>query len=826
MAIERKLGTEDNPDIVDQGKAVDIEAEAPSFEEQLMDSLEVTINDNEIIIDEAEEEVEQEMPFDANLAEYLDDYVLGSISKKLINDVESDKESRKEWMKTYTDGLKYLGMRFDEQRSQPFEGSSGVIHPILAESVTQFQAQAYKELLPAQGPVKTQIVGQRDANTEMQAERVAEFMNYYIMNEMPEYDPELDQLLFYLPLSGSAFKKVYYDASIRRPVSKFVPSEDLLVPYEATDLLSAERVTHIVSMSNNEVRKLQLSGFYADIDLLGSEVETRDTVTEEIDKIQGVEPEYNNDEQRRLYEIHTVAEIEGFEDLDENGEPTGLKLPYIITIDESSQKVLSVRRNYEPNDPIKNKINYFVQYKFLPGLGFYGLGLSHMIGGLSKATTSILRQLIDAGTLSNLPAGFKARGIRIRDEASPLQPGEFRDIDAPGGALRDALMPLPYKEPSNVLFSLLGLLVDSGKRFASISDMNIGDSNAAMPVGTTVALLEKGTKVMSAIHKRLHYSQRTEFKILARVFGEFLPPVYPYETGSGTKEVKLEDFSKKVDVIPVSDPNIFSMSQRVVMAQELLTMVQSNPEIHGPQGIYEAYYRMYSALGVDNIESLLLPPQDMTPKPVDAGIENSGLLQGVPANAFAEQNHEAHIEAHKSLFLTQGVQMNPQLQSVIIAHVMQHLQFLANQIAEQQMPPEAQQQIEQMMQQAQTLDPQSQMMVQQQVQGIIESMSSPILAQLSSEFLASIQPPPQQDPLVAIRQQELGLRDKEIELKNQQFASKEQQDAMETSAELQLQQQKADQQAMNASEKNDIAKERLRQQAELKLIDLQARMNK
>ena len=826
MAIERKLGTEDNPDIVDQGKAVDIEAEAPSFEEQLMDSLEVTINDNEIIIDEAEEEVEQEMPFDANLAEYLDDYVLGSISKKLINDVENDKESRKEWMKTYTDGLKYLGMRFDEQRSQPFEGSSGVIHPILAESVTQFQAQAYKELLPAQGPVKTQIVGQRDANTEMQAERVAEFMNYYIMNEMPEYDPELDQLLFYLPLSGSAFKKVYYDASIRRPVSKFVPSEDLLVPYEATDLLSAERVTHIVSMSNNEVRKLQLSGFYADIELTGSEVETRDTVTEEIDKIQGVEPEYNNDEQRRLYEIHTVAEIEGFEDIDENGEPTGLKLPYIITIDESSQKVLSVRRNYEPNDPIKNKINYFVQYKFLPGLGFYGLGLSHMIGGLSKATTSILRQLIDAGTLSNLPAGFKARGIRIRDEASPLQPGEFRDIDAPGGALRDALMPLPYKEPSGVLFSLLGLLVDSGKRFASIADMNIGDSNAAMPVGTTVALLEKGTKVMSAIHKRLHYSQRTEFKILARVFGEFLPPVYPYETGSGSKEIKLEDFSKKVDVIPVSDPNIFSMSQRVVMAQELLTMVQSNPEIHGPQGIYEAYYRMYSALGVDNIEALLLPPQDMTPKPVDAGIENSGLLQGIPANAFAEQNHEAHIEAHKSLFLTQGVQMNPQLQSMIIAHVMQHLQFLANQIAEQQMPPEAQQQIEQMMQQAQTLDPQSQMMVQQQVQGIIESMSSPILAQLSSEFLASIQPPPQQDPLVAIRQQELGLRDKEIDLKNQQFASKEQQDAMETSAELQLQQQKADQQAMNASEKNDIAKERLRQQAELKLIDLQARMNK
>ena len=826
MAIERRLGTEENPDIIDQGKSIEIEAEAPSFEDQLMESLEVTIKDDEIIIDEAQVEEEEQVPFEANLAEYLDDYVLGSISKKLISDVDSDKESRKEWMKTYTDGLKYLGMRFDEQRSQPFEGSSGVIHPILAESVTQFQAQAYKELLPAQGPVKTQIIGQRNANTEMQAERVSEFMNYYIMNEMPEYDPELDQLLFYLPLSGSAFKKVYYDASKRRPVSKFIPAEDLLVPYEATDLLSAERVTHIVSMSSNEVRKLQLSGFYMDTELTGNDVEIRDTVSEEIDKIQGMEPEYSNDEQRKLYEIHTVEDIEGFEDLDENGEPTGLKLPYIITIDESSQTVLSIRRNYEPEDPIRNKINYFVQYKFLPGLGFYGLGLSHMIGGLSKATTSILRQLIDAGTLSNLPAGFKARGIRIRDEASPLQPGEFRDVDAPGGALRDSLMPLPYKEPSSVLFSLLGLLVQSGQRFASIADMNVGDSNAAMPVGTTVALLEKGTKVMSAIHKRLHYSQKSEFKILARVFGEFLPPVYPYETGSGSREIKLEDFDRKVDIIPVSDPNIFSMSQRVVLAQELLAMVQSNPEIHGPQGLYEAYYRMYAALGVDNIESLLMPPQDTTPKPVDAGIENSGLLQGIPANAFEQQNHEAHIEAHKTLFLTQGVQMNPQLQSIIIAHVMQHLQFLANQMAEEQMPPEAKQQIEQMMQQAQQMDVPAQQMVQQQVQSMIESISSPILAQLSSQFLSSIQPPSQQDPLVAIRQQELGLRDKEIEMKNQQFSSKEQQDAMEKSAELQLQKQKADQQAMNASDKNDIAKDRLKQQAELKLIDLQARMNK
>jgi len=833
MVTERKLGTEDNPDIKDQTKSVsvpvdDINIEAPprSFDDEMFDALQISISEDEIVFDEPTEQQAPQIPFDANLVEFLDDDILGSISSKLLYAIENDKESRKEWEKTYTDGLKYLGMRFDEQRSQPFEGSSGVIHPILSEAVTQFQAQAYKELLPAQGPVKTQVIGQRDSNTEMQAERVGEFMNYYIMNEMPEYDPDLDQLLFYLPLSGSAFKKVYYDATKGRPVSKFVPAEDLLVPYNATDILSAERVTHVVSMSNNEVRKMQLSGFYADIDLLDPENISRDEIEQEVDKIQGVQPDYGEDEQRRLYEIHTVADIEGFEDTNEMGEQTGLKLPYIITIDESSQKVLSIRRNYEPTDVLRNKINYFVQYKFLPGLGFYGLGLSHMIGGLSKASTSLLRQLIDAGTLSNLPAGFKARGIRIRDEASPLQPGEFRDVDAPGGALRDSLMPLPYKEPSNVLFQLLGLLVDSGKRFAAIADMNIGDANAAMPVGTTVALLEKGTKVMSAIHKRLHYSQKNEFQILARVFQEFLPPVYPYETGSGVREVKIEDFDNRVDVIPVSDPNIFSMSQRVIMAQELLTMVQSNPQLHGPQGIYEAYRRMYAALGVDNIDSLLMPPADTTPKPVDAGIENSGLLQGIPQQAFPEQNHEAHVEAHKSLFLTQAVITNPQLQSIIISHVMQHLQFMANQMAEQQLPPDVQQQIQASLEQGTQLDPQSQMALQQQIQTIIESFSSPILAELSAEFLASVQPPQQEDPLVAIRQQELGLRDKEIELKNQQFMAKEEQDAMESATELQIQRNKADQQAAIGNEKNDIAKQRLQQQAELKLIDLQARMNK
>jgi len=415
-------------------------------------------------------------------------------------------------------------MKFDDSRSQPFQGSSGVIHPILAEATTQFQAQAYKELLPAKGPVKTQILGARTVQTESQAERVQEFMNYYIMNVMEDYDPELDQLLFYLPLAGSCFKKIYFDFVLQRAVSKFIPPEDLIVPYEAPDMSSAERITHAITMSRNEIKKQQLSGFYIDVDIPEESYESRDEITSEIDEIEGTKPSYTEDRNRTIYEVHTILDLEGFEDVDDMGEPTGLKLPYIVTIDEQSNQILAIRRNYNPNDPTKNKINYFVQYKFLPGLGFYGLGLSHMIGGISKATTSILRQLIDAGTLANLPAGFKARGMRIRDEADPLQPGEFRDIDTTGGSLRENLIPLPIKEPSNVLMQLLGLLVDSGKRFASIGDMNVGDMNQAMPVGTTVALLERGTKVMSAIHKRLHYSQRLEFNLLAKVFADYLPP--------------------------------------------------------------------------------------------------------------------------------------------------------------------------------------------------------------------------------------------------------------------------------------------------------------
>ena len=824
MAID-KLGTNNDPDVKVQGSAINIVPDT-TRDEQIQAAAQVLVNEEQVLLDdEIQAPTQPQMSFDANLVDFIDINTLEKISNDLLDAIDSDKQSRSEWEKTYTDGLKYLGMKFDDTRSQPFEGSSGVVHPILAEAVTQFQAQAYKEMLPAKGPVKTEIVGARTIETESQAERVQEFMNYYIMNEMDEYDPELDQMLFYLPLAGSCFKKIYFDFVLNRAVAKFVAPEDLIVPYEAADISSAERITHSISMSANEIKKQQVSGFYANVDIgSGSYSEDLDEIEQAIDEIQGISPSYKENRNRTVYEVHTVLDIEGFEDLDAQGMPTGLKLPYIVTIEEDSQKILSIRRNYKENDVLKSKINYFVQYKFLPGLGFYGLGLSHMIGGLSKASTSILRQLIDAGTLANLPAGFKARGMRIRDEDDPLQPGEFRDIDTTGGSLRENLIPLPIKEPSNVLMQLLGILVDSGKRFAAIADMNVGDMNQAMPVGTTVALLERGTKVMSAIHKRLHYAQRIEFGLLAKVFSEYLPPVYNYQVGSGPQEVKQMDFDDRVDIIPVSDPNIFSQSQRVTLAQELLQMVQSNPEIHGPTGIYEAYRRMYAALGVDNVDALLQPPADNTPQPIDAGQENAGLLLGQPAQAFAEQNHQAHIDAHKSLFLTDVVKQTPQIQALIISHCMQHLQFMAMQMAQEQMPPEMQQQIQQIQAQMQQVSAQESQQIQQQIQMLIEQFSSQIMAQLANEFLQSIGMGGSEDPLVEIRKQELDLRNKELDMESEQFVAKQKQRQQEKIMDSEIQQDRLNVQKQIADDKLGVAVDRLRQNADLKLLELENKL--
>ena len=519
------------------------------------------LEDGSAIVGELEEEQPMpadQMPFDANLADFIDEAELGKVSNDLAQSVQDDISSRDEWEQIYKSGLELLGIKY-EDRTEPFEGSTGVIHPLLSESVTQFQAQAYRELLPSGGPVRVHIMGDENPEVVAQAERVKNYMNYEITCTMEEFDPELDQMLFYLPIVGSTFKKIYFDPLLQRAVSRFVHAEDIIVPYSATDLLTATRVTHVVTMSKNDIIKLQLTGFYKNIDLPETNQGASDytDIKEELDKADGVAPS-SSDEDLVIHEIHTNLDLDGFEDRDEQGEETGLKYPYIVSILEKTGEILSIRRNYDQQDPLMRKKQYFVHYKFLPGLGFYGFGLTHMMGGLAKASTSLLRQLIDAGTLSNLPAGFKARGARIRDEDSPLAPGEFRDIDVAGMDIRQSLMTLPFKEPSGTLYQLLGTLVDSGRRFASMADMKIGEMSGETPVGTTMAIIERGTKVMSAIHKRLHYSQKQEFKLLAQVFAQN-PKPYPYQVPGAPPEIKQTDFDDRIDVIPVSDPNIFSM---------------------------------------------------------------------------------------------------------------------------------------------------------------------------------------------------------------------------------------------------------------------------
>ena len=609
---------------------------------------------------------ESSTKFGENLAEYLDEKELNTISSELVSSYKDDLESREDWFDSYVKGLDLLGIN-SESRSQPFEGASGVHHPILAEAVTQFQAQAYKELLPAGGPVDTEVLGMTDDAKLEKANRVKNFMNYQITYKMEEYDSEMDQLLFYLPLTGSAFKKVYYDPALGRATARFVKSEHLVVPYYAVDLLTSPRITHVIHMNENELRKLQLSGFYRDVEMSspGTNVERTD-VDDKIDELQGLTRTIS-DEEFTLLEMHVDLDLEGYKDVGKNGEETGLGLPYIVTICKDNNEILAIRPNYKEDDPMRRKIEYFTHYKFLPGLGFYGFGLIHMMGGLTKSVTAILRQLIDAGTLANLPAGFKSRGLNIQRNSDPLQPGEWRDVDAPGGRLQDAFLPLPYKEPSGTLSTLLGALVESGKQFAATVENPTGDGNTEAPVGTTVALLEKGQRIMSAIHKRLHYAQRCEFKILKRVFGEFLPPEYPYQVQGASENVFKEDFDNSVDVLPVSDPNIFSMTQRITLAQTQLQMAQAAPELHD---LREAYRKMYIALNIKDIDSILPPEEEAQPK--DPVLENMDSLMQTPLQAFPQQNHEAHIAAHTAFLENPKTAQNPAAVAALQAHVQQH----------------------------------------------------------------------------------------------------------------------------------------------------------
>ena len=769
------------------------------------------------------EDMPLDTDFNSNIAEVLDDDILDGIAMELTAGIEKDKSSREDWEKTYTDGLKYLGMKFDQERSEPFEGASGVIHPLLGEAVTNFQAQAYKELLPSNGPVKTQVVGKYDVVVEEQAQRVSDFMNYQITHVMEEFDEELDQMLFYLPLAGSAFKKIYYDEALGRAVSKFIAPEDLIVPYFSTDLESCPRITNVVKMPENEVKKLQAMGFYKKVKVDYADNDENSQVEEEINELSGIEPSYDTGEVSILYEVHCNLEISGFEDMDDQGEMTGVKLPYIVTLDSSSNNILSIYRNYEQNDPLRKKIEYFVHFKFLPGLGFYGFGLTHMIGGLSKASTSILRQLIDAGTLANLPAGFKTRGIRIRDEDTPIQPGEFRDVDAPGGSLRESIQPLPFKEPSGTLLNLLGILVNAGQRFASISEINVGQGNPNAPVGTTLALLERSTKVLSAIHKRLHNSQKKEFKILSNVFKEYLPEEYPYNVANANNSIKLTDFDDRVDIFPVSNPDIFSQSQRIAMAQEMMQLVQSNPEVHGASGVYESYKRMYAAIGVDNIEQILVPPPQTEPQAIEAGFENNKLLLGNTAKAFPEQNHDAHMATHMSLLNTPPVQMNAQVQALIHSHIMEHLQMKADVLAQQQMPPEAIQQFQQLQQQAQQVSPAEQQALMQQANNILAQFSAPIMSELVADYTSRIQSPEDEDPLVAIRKQELALKGQELAIEQQQFVAQETRKEQDAARRATIDRERIQTSEDIAEMRDDTARARLDQQRLLKNLDLMNR---
>jgi hypothetical protein len=770
-------------------------------------------NDGSLILEDIEVEIEPELDeegntvvsfgeevpeissddFYGNLAEDIDQRDLSRLATDILDMYQVDRQSRSEWERTYSEGLGLLGMDTDD-RSEPFQGASGVYHPLLSEAVAQFQSSAYKELLPGGGPVNTRVVGKMTPERQDQATRVKEFMNYQITEVMQEYDPELDQMLFYLPLSGSSFKKIYYDETLNRAVSKFITSEDLVVPYETTDLQSATRITHMVRMSMNDVRKLQASGFYRDIELVPS-LEEETAVTQKVDQLEGVRPsQYMNADVMTILECHINLDLPGLEDIGEDGEPTGIQLPYIVTMEEGCSQILSIRRNWEELDSLKNKKQYFVHYKFLPGLGFYGFGLIHMIGGLSKSATSLLRQLIDAGTLANLPAGFKARGLRVRNDDEPLQPGEWRDVDAPGGALRDSLLPLPYKEPSGTLLNLLGVLVDSGRRFAAITEMQTGDMNEAMPVGTTVALLEKGMQVMSAIHKRLHYSQKIEFRLLAETFSEYLPNEYPFEVAGGERIVKVSDFDEKIDVLPHSDPNTFSMAQRVMMAQTQLQLATSAPQIHN---LEEAYYRMYQALGVQDIHDLL--PTSSPQESKDPATENSNALVGAALKAFIHQDHEAHIATHMAFMQNPIFQNNQQAMLVLQSHIQEHFAMQYRQQVEQmigqplpaegqQIPPELENQIAQAAAQAtQQISEQAQAFAAQQGEGGI-------------------------DPLIQIRMKELELKERDMARKEAESQSRLAFDMQKEQVRTALEETKIDQDAAQAAERIEVQREKIRVQ--------------
>ena len=669
MAIESAL----NPNMLSLPMQGESEEEL-SVEIVNPESVSVETEDGGVLIDFGPEMAE-DMPldFDSNLAEFMDQQDLRRLASELTGLAESDKDSRKDWEETYIKGLEQLGMKI-EDRSTPWPGACGVQHPVLAEAVVRFQAQTITEIFPNDGPVKVKMFGKMTEGKEKQAYRVKEYMNYLITEEMPEYRSETEKMLFNLALAGSAFRKVYWDPAMNRPCSMFIPAEDLLVAYGSPSLEMAERVTHVMKKTSNEVRKLQVSGFYRDIELHGGNPIDGD-IQEKYDDLTGDSPSYSSDDRHLLYEMHLDWDLDGFEDM-KDGEPTGVALPYVITVNSTNSEILSIRRNWVEDDPNKMRRNHFVHYEYLPGMGFYGFGLIHLIGGIAKSATSLLRQLVDSGTLANLPGGLKARGLRIKGDDSPIMPGEFRDVDVPGGAIRDNITFLPYKEPSNVLHMLLQNIVEEGRRFASITDMKISDMNQQAPVGTTLAIIERSMKVMNAIQARIHYAMKKEFKILSRIVRDYMPDDYEWEVDGGDM-MKSQDFNGRMDLIPVSDPNSSTMAQRIMQYQAALQLASTAPQLYN---LSELHRQMLDVLGIQDAEDIV--PTDEDVKPIDPVSENMNLLKTDPVRAFTWQDHDAHIQVHldaaqdpKMQEIVQNSPKSGQIEAALAAHVIEHLGF-------------------------------------------------------------------------------------------------------------------------------------------------------
>ena len=762
MAVEKQM-TPSNIEI-DDSESVEVEVINP-------DAISISGDDESMVIDFSGEMVDQIMgpEHDANLAEYLEDADLESLASELVDDFESDKQSRRDWARSYTRGLDLLGMKIEE-RTQPWQGAAGVFHPLLTEAVVRFQAQAMGEMFPASGPVRTKIVGRKDSEKAEQAQRVEEEMNYLLTEKMTEYRDETEQMLFRLPLAGSAFKKVYYDPLMERPAAMFVPAEDFVVSYGASDLATCPRYTHVMKKNANEIVELQVNGFYRDIELPDPEPDYSD-IQEKYDEIEGESAVIEDDDRHTILEAHVDLNMpEPFDD------PDGIARPYVVTLDKSSKIILSVRRNWYEGDPKKRKRQHFVHYRYLPGLGFYGTGLIHLIGGLAKSATSILRQLIDAGTLSNLPAGLKARGLRIKGDDSPLMPGEFRDVDVPGGAIRDSIAFLPYKEPSSVLYQLLGNIVEEGRRVGSVADVQVGNLNPQAPVGTTLALMERSMKVMSGVQARLHAALKRELGLLAVVIKDYMPSEYAYEMDGDFDRRK--DFDDRVDVVPVSDPNAATMSQRVVQYQAALQLAQQAPNLYDMGKLHR---QMLEVLGIKDADEIIKLPDDI--KPADPVTENMAMLKQEPVKAFKYQDHEAHIQVHLAAAqdpkLQEIVGQSPfagAIQAAMAAHVTEHVAFQYRKEIEKNlgvgMPDEEKPLPED---------------VEIEISRLASEAAAKLLRKDQAEMAQEEAMKQQQDPLTQIQQRELALKEAEFEHKKQLDIAKLQSDAQAKAANVEVQ---------------------------------------